>query len=382
MMGPKATALATWTIFVKEMRETFRDKRAMITITLVSMLLPVAMMISVFYQADSLRQESAPRPINIIGGDYAPLLLQKLENVGYTYREDSNVHLIIPENYQELIETDTAPGLLIKADLSKDRLAVMTLEAILKDHRNTVSQQRIKSAGLPASLHTPFEIRVEDQNSVTMEQNLLREIAPLLVMLLLMTPIYGLMPASIDCTAGEKERNGLFPILLQPIPPLAIATGKWMMLVAVGMTGLTISVSTAYLCYLRLITLLDTTAFSIPFSVCIMFLVCAAPTVMLLSALMMGFASYAKSFKEGQTYVGLFSILPLTFIMGGYVVEERWRTFMPFWTEIQVIAALIAGETPPYAPWHFMIGVYAVIILLTLYWMSRTMNRNALKGAM
>ena len=72
MMRARDIPRAIWTIYLKEARETFRDRRAMVTITLVSVLLPIAMMVSFVNQAETLVQEAAPQPIMIEGGGRCP----------------------------------------------------------------------------------------------------------------------------------------------------------------------------------------------------------------------------------------------------------------------------------------------------------------------
>jgi sodium transport system permease protein len=42
------------------------------------------------------------------------------------------------------------------------------------------------------------------------------------------------MQIAIDTTAGERERGSLEPLLLSPVPRLALAAGKWLAASAFG----------------------------------------------------------------------------------------------------------------------------------------------------
>jgi len=364
-------------LFLKEITEARRDKRSLITVLVISVFIPLSAMIG-FYVQSVMKDKAETIEYGIVGGQNDPALIGFLNARGFKTTDgenDDGVQLVIPDDYRNKLATGYVPRLTIRADFSDSTEAVRKLEKSLKAYANEIGLSRLVARGVSPIVLRPFTVNVEDTGEISV---LTRYVAPMIIYMFLMASIYALMPASIDCTAGERERNGTFPLLLQPLPPISIPIGKLLMLVVTGMIALSITVTTGFIAYSNVSLKGFNLGFDMSFLNGIFFLLIALPTVMVLAAMMMGFASFAKSFKEGQAYVGLATLVPLVFVGAGFALDQSWRPYFPFWSETLVLSNLLSGEAITWLPWLMTISGYMVIVGLCMWWMSRSMRRQAL----
>lgn len=364
-------------IFIKELKEIIRDKRSWLPIVAVSVFMPLMMVGSLYFSA-KMEGDDKSQEYSITGSHNAPALVSFLNNLGLEtteeVREDS-IQLIIPDDFQEKLATGYLPSMIIRADYSDEREGVKKLEGALKAYAGEVGRSRLISRGISPIALNPFEIDIQDIGDISF---MTRFLAPLIIFMFIMVPIPALMPAAIDSTAGERERHGLFPLLLQPIPAISIPIGKYLTLVASGMVALAISVAAGFAGYSNI--QFDGMNIGLDMSVCngIMFLGILLPTVMVLAAAIMAVASFARTFKEGQTYVGMSPFLPVAFFGAGFVLDESWRPYIPFWSENIIASSLLSGDAINWLPWLLTTTGYMVVIGLSLWWMSHSIRRQAL----
>jgi sodium transport system permease protein len=115
---------------------------------------------------------------------------------------------------------------------------------------------------------------------------------------------------AIDTTAGERERKSLEPLLSTPVPRWALLLGKmaattcymWLSMF------LTLGAFTVALGFLPLDELGMSSGFGI--GTALLAFVVLAPFAPLGAALMTLVASYTRSYKEAQTYLGLVIMIP------------------------------------------------------------------------
>lgn len=366
-------------IFLKEIKEVRRDRRSLMVVLFLSILMPLSFLGSMHF-ISMKNGEAEAFEYSIVGSEHDPALISFLNSKGFLTTaelKDSNVQLVIPDDYQQLLSKGFVPSLTIRVDYSKFPKAVGLLEDALRDYNRTLVAGRLVERGISPVIMQPFRVDVVDTGEVSM---ITRYMAPSLIFMFLIVPIYVLMPAAIDCTAGERERHGLFPLLLQPIPAISITVGKYLMLVASGMAGLALSVLVGFIGYSNFSPASMPFSFDMSLTNGLLFLLVALPTVMVLAGLTMGFASFAKTFKEGQSYVGMASLVPMVFMVIGFFVDETWQPHLPFWSELKILSALLSGESIVLMPWLISVAGYLVVISLSLWWMSRTMQRQAIQS--
>ncbi len=124
--------------------------------------------------------------------------------------------------------------------------------------------------------------------------------ATLVPFFVLMAVLYGALHAALDTTAGERERGSLEPLLMNPVPPLALVLGKWGAVAAVAMLIALLS-CVSFLpgqWLLRSETL--AAMFRFGWREGALFLALLLPLAGALSALLMAIAIRCRSVKEAQ----------------------------------------------------------------------------------
>ncbi|HEY4989901.1 MAG TPA: ABC transporter permease, partial [Opitutaceae bacterium] len=208
------------TIYAKELRDTLRDRRTLIsTIILPTFLMPV-LLFGVAKATTTIvtkAKEEIPRVMVINGGD-SPGIRAELEKGGRFRLEDATADwktlisekkvraaVDIPAGFEKALDAGLAPAITLydyQGEL-KSGLAVERLDDFFTGLRERATARLLAAKGLPATLARPFEVNF--RNVAAPEKvggNFLGGIVPYLVILLC---LIGCMYPAIDLTAGEKE---------------------------------------------------------------------------------------------------------------------------------------------------------------------------------
>ena len=172
------------------------------------------------------------------------------------------------------------------------------IEIIQGTVRQTYPQVNIWVALSPVSV---------EQASVSSEQELggwlFGQILP--IILVVMTVSGATYPA-IDLTAGERERGTLETLLVAPVPAIELITGKFLVVTTIAMAtaSLTVVCMGATLQFSGVSGALGGAGVgAVPLHVFPIILLCLLPFAILSSALMLAVCCFARTFKEAQNYV-------------------------------------------------------------------------------
>ena len=363
-------------LLIKELKEVVRDRRSLVSAILLSLLMPVFMLAGYYFAAQEA-QKAKSAEIIIHGQDHAPDLVAFLSARGFNAGSEAQLTLSIPIDYPQKLASGYRAELILSGDMSGHGAVASRLLSLIQLYASQLASNRLLAQGLSPVLMNPIAVHQQDSGEAP---SLTRFLAPLFVFMLLMTPIYSVMPACIDCIAGERERHGLYPLLLQPISPWTIPLAKWLMLLIVGSCGLLLAISSGFVAYANIELNGLSLGFNLTARSALIFVLVSLPTIGLLAAMMMGIASYAKTFKEGQTYVGLATIFPV-FVAGlGSLADKEWQPFLPLWAEATLLGNVLAGTQTMVLPWLLVATGYGFLIAFFLWWMSRSMQRQALSA--
>jgi sodium transport system permease protein len=184
-------------------------------------------------------------------------------------------------------------------------------------------------------------------------------ILPLLLVIAAMT---GGMQIAIDSTAGERERGSLEPLLLNPVGRGALASGKWAAASLFGCGAVVFSMILT-ITVLRRVPWHDLgMRFRVTDAELLSLLALILPLALLLSALMMFASTFARSFKEAQSYLGMLMLLPM---LPGIVATIMPMSNRPWLAPIPIVgqyalAADVLGGNPP------GVGFYALAAAASL----------------
>jgi len=314
-------------VYRKELVDSLRDRRTLISMTAVPLLLmpllTIGLGVVTARQVGQAREE-IPK-VMILGGEDSPNLraeLAKLEGVQIVPQEPDYAEEIsgkqiraaveIPADFDAKLAAGEPMSVKIyiyEGDL-KSGFGADRLQKFFRDLRDRAIRERLEARQLPESLIRPFDIK--QQNVAPPEKvggAILGGLVPYFVILLCLT---GAMYPAMDLTAGEKERGTIETILCSPVSRTHLVLGKFLMV-------LTASVATAVLSIISMtvsfaagkILLQDvgsgaasqilqiTLTGKAVLSVFIMVL----PLAVLFSAALLAISLFAKSFKEAQSYI-------------------------------------------------------------------------------
>jgi sodium transport system permease protein len=178
---------------------------------------------------------------------------------------------------------------------------------ILAAYSEQIGALRLLARGIHPNVVRPMLIDEYDVSTPAGRSTLL---LGMLTYFLLFATLMGGLYLAIDTTAGERERKSLEPLLSTPVPRWALLLGKmaattcymWLSMF------LTLGAFTVALGFLPLDELGMSSGFG-PGTALVAFVV-LAPFAPLGAALMTLVASYTRSYKEAQTYLGLVILIP------------------------------------------------------------------------
>ncbi|WP_437756875.1 ABC transporter permease subunit/CPBP intramembrane protease [Sorangium sp. So ce1389] len=164
------------------------------------------------------------------------------------------------------------------------------------------------------------------------------------MMLILMSLLGSFLPA-IDLTAGEKERGTMQTLLCAPVRSIEIISGKFL---AVWVISLLTALGNVVSLSLTVSRLLPDVVVVDPWIFALTFAL-LVPVTLLFSALFLALAVFAKDFKDGQNAL-MPAYLPLSLLAGITalpVVElNPWTAYAPVLNIAVLIKALFLGEAP------------------------------------
>jgi len=323
-------------VYRKELTEALRDRRTLITMFIVPLILfPLVSvgfgaMISVLI--GKAKQE---RPkIMIIGGQDSPEVvtgLKKLDKVevvpldpdwkNQVINKQVPAVVEIPAGFQqgladqkEQLATVTIHG--YDGDLKSD-LADKKIVDYLKEYRDGIVKERLTAKNLPVGILKPFEIK--DHNVAPPEKSggalfFGGFIAYIVVFLCL----NGGMHPAMDLTAGEKERGTMETILSSPISRTHLVLGKFLLVLTTALTTAALSVISMGISFTVANTLRTKpiqagegdAVLHIGFGAALSVFIIAIPLAVLFSSVLIAIATFAKSYKEAQSY-----IMPIIFLV-------------------------------------------------------------------
>jgi len=316
-----------WIIFKKELKDTFRDRKTIIvTIVLPVLIIPLIMYFSMMGAKSSFEVKPEKTNIVLVNNDKANDFVKMLEDAQFNIMSANNPEKLlengtilaiveIPKGFSEKIEKGQKASITIKIDNSnpKSSSAMGMLNGVISSYSKLIVQKRLIAKNIDPGIIDPIEIN--QKNIAPPQKETASFLAILIPAFLVIWVVNGGMNAAIDVTAGEKERKTLEPLLTTSASRISIITGKYLLVALMS----TISGVCGIIGYVPTVLLLPkimgngNTQIKIDLSIeiVLLLLLSLVLTAIIFSALQVAIASYARSFKEGGTYLSPFSIIVL-----------------------------------------------------------------------
>jgi len=319
-------------VYRKELTEWLRDRRTLISTVLVPLLAFPILMVGITALATVMigNAEKEVPEVMILGGEDSPQLIDELKKtdqlkvVPYAdnwkdqiSNKEIRAAVQIPKGFQAALAAGQPPTVDIyyyegelKSTFGRDHL-----KKAIEDFRDSVVKNRLAAKDLPASVLTPFEIKQE--NVAPPEKVSGAGVGGFIGYAVILLCLTGAMYPAIDLTAGEKERGTIETVLSSPISRFDLVVGKFLLVFSASLVSAILSVTSmgtsfAILGHTHLMNSSGGQQLNLNLgllSVVAVFFM-ALPLAFLFSAVLMTIASFAKTYKEAQSY-----LTPLTFLV-------------------------------------------------------------------
>ena len=313
-------------IFLKELRETLREKRTVGLLVLFTVMYPVMFGVLIQQLIDrSTRSEREGIELAVIGASKAPTLMAQLKQKNITVRDTPPLD---EPAIQELLQKGKVAGVLRLSDKFVDNYTAMRparvelwydsaaeknsqrreVEDVLEAYGANVASARLLAHGVSPATLAPIQVQRYDTGTNASRSAGL--IGGMLSMLFFPAFFCG-MAAAVDSTAGERERRSMEVLMAQPARAWEIVTGKWLMAGFLAVSGLTLELLLAHgvLSWLPLEEL--GMSWSLNWGDILLVCLVSLPLALLAAGLQIALAMNAKSFKEAQSTLSLVLLLPM-----------------------------------------------------------------------
>ena len=349
-------------VFLKEAREHLRDRRSLLMLALFVLMYPVMlgyMMNQIIERATKAEREGME--VAVIGAAQAPTLMAQLKQKNITVNqmgpmsEDAITRLLHERKAVVLLRLDDkyaesyADMRPAKIELwfdsaSDDNARQHDIEEVLSSYSSAIAGARLLAHGVSPAVMAPLRLQRYDTGS-----NASRSASMIGAMLgILFLPAFLCsLSAAVDSTAGERERRSLEVLMAQPVSPLNLVTGKWIAAAALSIVGLSLELGLAHaiLSWLPLEEIgmsWRVTSFDL-IRVCLG----AVPLCLFAAAAQIALAMNSKSYKEAQSVLSLFTLLPLLPGLAVSMLEletDTWMYAVPMLANQTLLRELAKGQ--------------------------------------
>jgi sodium transport system permease protein len=347
-------------VFRKEVQENLRDRKAVFNSLLLGPILFPVLFVGLAFFATSKQMERAEQVLEVpvVGAEHAPNLVRFLEQQGMLVqaapedpeeavrRQEVPVVIRIPAAFATQWGEGTPATIEVIADPSRreSEIPMRRVKGLLGAYGQQIGVLRLQLRGVAPSLAAPILIKDVDLSTPQSRGLLFMIFLPYMLMI---TAFTGGMHLAIDTTAGEKDRKSLEPLLINPVPRWQIMTGKMLATTVFGFASLALTL----LSFRLALPYMPTGSLGIDLSLTgravAGILMVVAPVSILAAALLTLLATYAKSFREAQSYMGLVILIPMIpsiLFMANPIKPETWMMAIPMFSQNLLIGEFVRGE--------------------------------------
>ena len=376
------------TVYLKELRDSVRDRRTLLMILVASILMGPLTLVLVTQYVAGLEEKGRIPKVRMVGQPYAAPL------VNFLLRNDVEIE-DAPGDYEQLVREGRLDAVIVVPDDFEDRFlagdaatveivyddsradaapAIRQAERLLRAFNQETGTLRLVARGVSPDLASP--LKVEHVNAATPRQKgaFLLFIIPMFGIL---SPLLGGMTVAIDSTAGERERGSLEPLLANPVRVEQVVLGKWLAswTFASVVASLTLGgfvVAAALYASHRLTALVSFGAPELA-----LFVALVVPFAAMTSALQMLICTYGRTYREAQTYVSyltsIVSFVPLVVIFSG-LKDAAWQLAVPVLGQQMVFSRIVRGDALGAHDFAVPTGVAIAVAAIALAVLSRLLR--------
>jgi sodium transport system permease protein len=343
-------------IYLKEMLDLLRDRRALISIVVVPLVMwpLLSTGVSFFFSRSAKRAQEQQFRLALKEDVSLAGIAGSLEQAGFQIRRSDDPRQAVENKATDLgVEVmGLANDISVKiyADLSQleTQIASGRIERALDQLKTQQIKTELERAGISERILTPFSL--EKVNTAPPQKMSGVIIGALLGYLIVISMITGGMYPGIDLTAGEKERRTIEMLLSSPATREEIVLGKILAVISLTLITSALSVMSLGLSFYfakRAGAPGLFSSISIDRTTLLLIGAVIIPTAIMISAIIIAIATMAKSYKEAQSYLTpliIVAIFPamVSFLPG--IKLNAGLALIPIVNFSQLIKELILGD--------------------------------------
>jgi len=364
-------------VFFKELVDNLRDRRSLFSTLGYALLGPGIILLLIVVMGNMFSEEmEKPLELPVSGRENAPALVQFLKQRNVVLQDapadpreavrkgDVDVVLIIPDDYGEDFGAGQPATVQIVADSSRTSAMPNAQRArnLVEQYARQTGALRLLARGVSPTVVNAVSVETVDVSTPQSQALIFLSMLPYF---LVMAVFLGGATVIIDMTAGERERNSLEPLLINPIERWQLVLGK--LLASLPFSTATLIASLA--AFAAVFNVFPVERFmGMQLSVDVLallniFLICL-PMVFLAGALQMVIATFTRTHKEAQTYVNWLPLIPalpgmaLAFLP---VKPTVWAMLIPTFGQQMLINQLMRGEVLDSA--HVLVSIVSTLLV-------------------
>ncbi|WP_434384375.1 ABC transporter permease [Melittangium boletus] len=372
------------TVFKKELRDHLRDRRSVASAVGFTLMGPLLFGMMFTVMASWMREDK-PLELPVVGRTHAPSLVAFLERAGARLSEAPQDYealiqagkldtvLVIPDTYGKDFSEGHSAAVHLVMDNSRNqaRKTVQRARQLLAAYSGMLGSQRLLARGVAPELAAP--LRVEEVDLSTPER-LAATLLTIIPIFLVFATFSGGMNVAIDAMAGERERGSLESLLLNPVRREALVMGKWLTAVVFAVVASTVCLL-GFVGVMTQVPLQDLGVKVRLDAVAVLGLWAGVlPLALMASAVQMLLSTFARSFKEAQTYIQVLMLLPMIpgmVLVLSPVQSQTWMFAVPVLGQEMIIQEVIRGEPLGVLPFLLGLASCAALAGVFLAWTAR-----------
>ncbi len=387
------------TVFRKELKDSLRDRRTVITMIIVPLLMfPVMIgLTSRFIMSHEAKAQVRELKVGVLAGNNAGKFVEMLneqENIlifeqiqleegqALVASDSLNAFIVFHEEFnRQISELGQGEITFYLKETEEREIEIDRILELLGEYEELLRIDRFEALNLDISIIET--LAVSKVNLATPKEQLADMVGGILPYMFILFCFMGSMYPSIDLAAGEKERGTLETLLTSPVNRFQILIGKFGVVVLTGISSAAVSLFGLYL-GIRYISSIPAEFVDMAMSILepgsiLILLSLLLPLSVFFAGLLLSISFTAKTYKEAQSKIGpLFPVIIIPAFIGmmpGMNLNAS-TALIPILTVSLATRTIMAGQ----ADVSIMIIVYlslAVYAGAALFLCSKTFSRES-----
>ncbi|MCU4674598.1 ABC transporter permease subunit [Catenovulum sp. 2E275] len=362
------------TIFKKELLELSRDKKTLMFMILLPMLIFPALFGGLaIFAAKTIKTEQS-RVLEYLIVNQAPAQFSELLEQDNSFKSADASLYPAQAQWQQALQTKQLDFVIVinddfniqnaqnhqnnwqlhVYDVEGINAVISRVKAKLNQYNQNLTEQKLTDLGLGAEQISGVTepVKLAQINIADKKENIGAHLGGALTYILLPLCLLGAMYPAIDMGAGEKERGTLEALLIAPVSAMNIVLGKYLTICTASCVAALIAIFSFILWGfifaqgLAVKFIVDMVS-TLGIGDLLLALFMMIPLILFVAAMVLTISIYAKNFKEAQNFMGpltIFIFVPLIVAMlPGISLNWNWA-FVPVSNVALAVKEILKGH--------------------------------------